>query len=293
MIRRSSPQNKGIPAGGDAHAAKDEGSCCLEQCAAAFFPFGFRADDGHAVGAKRKDREGGRVGERRLTIKTFDEWGKMRVTANPPRERGDNVEVPEARMVGTDVPHVFQGHKPLSKDIGTYVKHVCNLFPDVIWKAMEVECDRSKRDDFHHCPDGRIVRDAIFGYKVLYLRVIGCLVRGIGYSCKKPFVLCRRQFRHVRRGDVSERIADKVGMASGYYGANRYFDPREGVHRHQAQVTVEHVDVPDGFKRGVRTVDIGIRHSERVEIASESVVPHGFQYPKKFSRISDEASVLK
>ena len=145
MIRRSSPQSKGIPAGGNTHAAKDEGCCCLEQFAAAVFPFGFRADDVHAVGTKRKDREGGRVGERRLAIKTFDEWGKMRVAANPPRERGDNMEVPKARMVGTDVSDVFQGHKPLSKDIGTYVKHVCNLFPDVIWKAMEVECDRSKR----------------------------------------------------------------------------------------------------------------------------------------------------
>ncbi len=58
-------------------------------------------------------------------------------------------------------------------------------------------------------------------------------------------------------------------------------------------MTVEHVDVPDGFKRGVRTVGVGIRHSERVEIASESVVPHGFQYPKKLCRICDEASVLK
>ena len=84
MIRQSSPQSKGIPAGGNTHAAKDEGGCCLEQYAAASLPFGFRADDGHAVGAKRKDCEGGRVGERRLTIKTFDEWGKMRVTANPP-----------------------------------------------------------------------------------------------------------------------------------------------------------------------------------------------------------------
>ena len=42
---------------------------------------------------------------------------------------------------------------------------------------------------------------------------------------------------------------------------------REGIYRHQAEVSVEHVDVPYGFERGVRAVHIGIAKPERMEIA--------------------------
>ena len=104
------PQSKGFPVGWDAHAAKDEWRRRLEQGMAAVFPFRFRANDAHAVGAERKNRESRRVGEARLTVEAFDERGELWITPNSTCERGDDVEVPEARVVGADVAGVLQRH---------------------------------------------------------------------------------------------------------------------------------------------------------------------------------------
>ena len=173
------------------------------------------------------------------------------------------------------------------------MERVSDRLLDVIGKPVIVERDCSKRHDFHHCPDGWIVRDAVFGRKVLYLRIVGCLVRRIGYPCKKSAMFCLREFWHVRGIDVCERIADEVGMASGYDGANRYLNPCKGIHRHQTKVTVEHVDVPYGVKLCVRAVRIGIWQPERMEIASEPVVAHGLQYSVKPCRISHKTSAFE
>lgn len=209
------PKRKRFPVGGCAHAAKDERCCGLEQGVAAFFPLGFGAYDAHAVGAERKNRECRRVSEARLAVEAFNKRREARGASNPLREGGDNVEVPEARMVCADVPCVLQGHEPLPEYVGADMEHVGNRFLDIIGETVVVECNRSKRHDFHHRPDWRIVRDAVLGRKMPYLWVIGCLVRGIGYSREKPAMLCRRQFRHVRGVDVCERIADEIGMAFG------------------------------------------------------------------------------
>ena len=78
------PQRKGFPIGGGAHAAKNERRCCLEQVAATVFPFGFGANNAHAVGAERKDCECRSVSERRLAVKAFDERRKLRIASNLP-----------------------------------------------------------------------------------------------------------------------------------------------------------------------------------------------------------------
>ena len=70
---RLRPQRKGFPVGGDAHAAKDEWRCRFEQGLAAVLPFRFRANDAHAVGAERKNREGRGVVEAWLAFETFNE----------------------------------------------------------------------------------------------------------------------------------------------------------------------------------------------------------------------------
>ena len=90
------PQRKGFPVCGNAHAAKDEWRCRFEQGMAAVLPFRFRANDAHAVGAERKNRECRRVGEARLAVEAFDERRELWITPNFTCERGDDVEVPEA-----------------------------------------------------------------------------------------------------------------------------------------------------------------------------------------------------
>ena len=80
------PQRKGFPVCGNAHAAKDEWRCRFEQGMAAVLPFRFRANDAHAVGAERKNRECRRVGEARLAVEAFDErrelWGGTEFSGN-------------------------------------------------------------------------------------------------------------------------------------------------------------------------------------------------------------------
>lgn len=287
------PQRKRFPIGGRSHAAKDERRRGFEQGATTVFPLGFGAYDSHAIGAERKNREGRGVVEAWLAFETFNEWCKVWVSTNSLREWGNNVEVPKARVVCADVSGVFQGHEPLAKYVGADMEHVGNRFLDVVGKAMEVECDRPKRYDFHHGPDWWIVHDAVFGCEVLYLGVVGCLVRGISYSCKKSSMLRLGQFWHVCGIDVCKRIVDEIGVASGCYSANRNFNSRKCIHRRQSEVTVEHVDVPCSFKCGVGTEGIGIGRLEWIEIAGESVVANSLQYSKKLCRVGGESPTLK
>ena len=126
-----------------------------------------------------------------------------------------------------------------------------------------------------------------------YLGVVGCLVRGISYSCEKSSVFRLGQFRHVCGINVCKRIADEIGVTSGCYGANCNFNSRKCVHRRQSEMTVEHVDVPDSFKCGVCAEGVGTWRFEWMEIAGESVVTNSLQYPEKLCRVSGKSPTLK
>ena len=105
------PQCECCPIRWDTHAAQDEWRCCLEQGAASVFPFGFRANDAHAVGTERKNRECRRVGERRLAVETFDKWRESRGRAKLSGDSRFHVPVPKTRMVSADVSCILERHE--------------------------------------------------------------------------------------------------------------------------------------------------------------------------------------
>ena len=187
---------------------------------------------------------------------------------------------------------MFKCHEPLSEHVGADVERVSDCFLDVVRKSVIVECDDTKWNNFHHGPDWWIVSYAIFGCKMSYFRIIGSLVRGIGYSREKPIVLRLRELRHVRWVDECERIADKIGVASGYDGANSYFNSCKGIHRHEPQMAVEHVDAPYGFKCGVRAIRLGMRNPKWIKVASESVVADGFQHSNECVAITYDSTTF-
>ena len=96
-------------------------------------------------------------------------------------------------MVCADVPLIFQHYEPLPEYIGAAKECVGNCFGDIIREIMVVKCDRPRRYNFHHCPDWRVIRDAVFGNKMSYFRVVGCLAYGIGDSLEKPIFLIARR----------------------------------------------------------------------------------------------------
>ncbi len=287
------PKRERFPVGWSAHAAKNKRCSCSEKFTAAVFPFGFGADDTHAVCAKGKNRKGRGIVEARLAGKALDKWFKMRIPTNSLCERCHNMEVPKTRMVGADVSCVFQRHKPLPKYVWTNMKRIGNSFLHFIGKAVVIECDNAKRYDFHHSPYWRVVGNSVFSCKMLYLWIVGCFVSRIGNPRKKSCVLCLREFRHVCRIGVRERVCNEIGVASCYYCTNGYLNSRKGIHCHQAEVAIKHVDAPYGFKRCVWAVCVGIGHPERMKVSGKPVIANRFKNSEKCYWIGNKPSTLK
>ena len=266
------PQRKGFPVCGNAHAAKDEWRCRFEQGMAAVLPFRFRANDAHAVGAERKNRECRRVGEARLAVEAFDErrelWGGTELSGNSCL----HVSVPETRMVGADISRILERHEKSGECAWPHKECVGNCLLDIDGKSFVIKGDSAHRHVFKHGPHGRIVFDSVLEEKVPYVGFVFGLSDCGGNVGKKGSVLCCRYAGKVCVVDIGKWICIACRVELDDESAHSDFNPCEGIHRHQSKVAVKCVDVPYQVECSAGKVAVRTLCPERDKIARQTIV---------------------